>query len=52
MEVSAKEKINLCLNQRNSFYMQAVADAEAYTGFSDYIKVNPATNPIIYVKAA
>lgn len=32
--------------------MQAVTDVETYTGFSDYIKVNPATNPIIYVKAA
>jgi hypothetical protein len=32
--------------------MQAVTDTEAYTGFSDYIKVNPASNPIIYVKGA
>jgi hypothetical protein len=28
------------------------ANAEAYTGFSDYIKINPALTPIIYVKSA
>lgn len=32
--------------------MQATTDSEAYSGFSDYIKVNPVSNPIVYVKSA
>jgi hypothetical protein len=52
MEVGPEEKTHLRSNQRKNTYIQAVTDTEAYTGFSDYIKVNPATNPIIYVKAA
>lgn len=52
MEISPKEKTHLHSNQRNSTFIQATTDAEAYTGFSDYIKVNPVTHPIVYVKTA
>ena len=52
MEVGPEKKTHLCSNQCNKAPKQAISDAEAYNGFSDYIKVNPVTNPIIYVKAA
>jgi hypothetical protein len=52
MEASPKEKTHFHSNQRNPTFIQATTNPEAYTGFSDYIKVNPATHPIVYVKTA
>ena len=52
MEDRPKEKTHLHSNQRNSTLNQATTDNEPYIGFSDYIKVNPVTHPIVYVKTA
>lgn len=50
MESKTKKEINFHSNRGNNLLIKA--STEAYTGLSDYIKINPALHPIVYVKNA